>query len=77
MSGVLVKTDPVKDCHGLPVPDGTIVTFTETHGDTTTTVDAPVKAGVASAILPAHGGATVTVASGVAMGNQVRIGGGE
>lgn len=75
--GVLVKTDPVKDCHGLPVPDGTIVTFTESGGNEMTTVDAPVKAGVASATLPAHSGATITVASGVAMGNQIRVGGGE
>ena len=75
-NGVLVKTEPVKDCHGVPVPDGTIVTFTENAGNGLTTVDAPVTAGVASTVLPAKTSAVVSAASGVALGNQIRIGGG-
>lgn len=31
-NGILVRTDPIHDCAGNPVPDGTIVTFTSTDG---------------------------------------------
>jgi hypothetical protein len=70
-----VQTDPVRDCSGNPVPDGTVVTFTKVDSSGKTTVDAPVKRGVAKVDMPASGGATISVASGVAMGNEVRLGG--
>jgi hypothetical protein len=75
---VVVETDPVRDCSGNPVPDGTIVTFTaqESNG-TRHQVDARVKKGIARAELPSMTGGVITVASGVTLGNQVRIGGGE
>jgi hypothetical protein len=65
-------TDPVRDCDGNAVADGTIVTFTETYNGDETTVDVPLKRGVAKVEMPAVRGATITVASGVSLGNQVR-----
>jgi hypothetical protein len=67
-----LETDPVRDCSGNPVPDGTIVTITETYNGIHSTVDVPVKQGIAQTEMPAHAGATISVASGVAMGNQIR-----
>jgi len=67
-----VETDPVRDCDGNAVADGTIVTFTETYNGDETTVDAPLKRGVAKVEMPAVRGATISVASGVSLGNQVR-----
>lgn len=75
--GVVVETDPVRDCAGNPVPDGTIVTFTARDGEDTDTVDAPVKKGIARAQMLAKGPVVVSAASGVVMGNELRIGGGE
>jgi hypothetical protein len=69
---VQLQTDPVRDCSGNAVPDGTIVTFTESYNDTRSTVDVPLKRGVASIEMPAHRGATISVASGVVLGNQIR-----
>lgn len=74
-SGVTVETDPVRDCTGNPVPDGTIVTFTETAGSDRSTIDARIKRGVARADLPGTPGATISVASGVVLGNEIRLGG--
>ena len=74
-TGVVVETDPVRDCTGNPVPDGTIVTFTEFDGHTRSTIDARIKRGVARAELPAEPGATISVASGVVLGNELRVGG--
>jgi hypothetical protein len=71
-----VETDPVRDCSGNAVPDGTIVSFTATDAGGKSTVDAPLKKGVAKAEMPIHGEATVSVASGVAIGNEIKIGGG-
>ncbi len=76
-TGVTVETGPIKDCTGNPVPDGTIVTFTETDGNTRSTVDARIKRGVARAGLPGAPGATISVASGVVIGNEVRVRGGQ
>jgi hypothetical protein len=71
-----VETDPVRDCRGNPLPDGTIVSFTESqNGRPTATVDAPLKHDVAKTELPASPGAVVSVALGVTMGNDFRIGG--
>lgn len=75
--GLVAETDPVRDCSGNPVPDGTIVTFMSNEpGKGRSTVDARIKKGVARAVLPAVPGATISVASGVVLGNEVRWGGG-
>jgi hypothetical protein len=70
-----VQTDPVRDCSGNAVPDGTVVTFSKVDVTGKTTVDAPIKRGVAKVEMPAEGEATISVASGVAIGNELRIGG--
>lgn len=67
-----LKTDPVRDCSGNAVPDGTIVTFTEDYGGTLSTVDVPLKRGIAEVKMPAHVGARITVASGVVLGNEIQ-----
>ena len=72
--GIVVETDPVRDCTGNPVPDGTIVTFTATNGTETDTVDAPIKQGVARAEMMATGPVVISAASGVVMGNELRVG---
>jgi len=75
-SRITLETDPVRDCHGNSLPDGTVVTFTETkNGAPAATVDAPLKHDVARTEMPAYPGAVVSVALGVAMGNEVRVGG--
>jgi len=66
-----LSTDPVKDCSGNAVPDGTVVTFTETYRGAQSTVDVPLKRGIAQVDMPVHEGATISVASGVVMGNQI------
>lgn len=66
-----VKTEPVRDCSGNAVPDGTIVTFTENYDSTQSTVDVPLKHGIAQVEMPAHPGARISVASGVVMGNEI------
>jgi len=73
-SGILVQTEPVHDCSGNPVPDGTIVTFTASEATGKSTVDAPIKQGVARAQISAAGDAVISVASGVVMGNELRVG---
>ncbi|HZZ16752.1 MAG TPA: hypothetical protein VFE08_12395, partial [Candidatus Sulfotelmatobacter sp.] len=72
--GILVQTEPVHDCAGNVVPDGTIVTFSSTEKDGKGTVDAPIKQGIARAQIEATGETVVSVASGVVMGNELRIG---
>jgi hypothetical protein len=68
---IQLTTEPVRDCHGNAVPDGTIVTFTETYSGAQSTIDAPLKHGIAEATMEARAGATFSVASGVVMGNQI------
>lgn len=68
-----LETDPLRDCSGNPVTDGTIVTFTEAWNGGQTTVDAPVKHGIAQAEVPAQNGARLSVATGVVMGNEIRL----
>jgi hypothetical protein len=70
--GILVRTDPIRDCAGNPVPDGTIVTFTSTDSQGKSTVDARIKRGIAQAQLPASNDATISVASGVVVGNEIK-----
>ena len=67
-----LQTAPVRDCSGNAVPDGTVVTFTETYPGGQSTVDVPLKRDIAEVKMPAHNGATFTVASGVVLGNQIR-----
>ena len=75
---ILLETAPVNDCRGNSVPDGTVITFTETSGDgTSATVDVPLKRGVAKTDMPAYRGAAISVATGLVMGNVVRVGDGE
>jgi len=74
---ILVRTDPIHDCAGNPVPDGTIVTFTATDSQGKSTVDARIKQGIAQAQLPAASGATISVASGVVVGNEIQWRGGQ
>ena len=74
---IVVETDPVRDCTGNPVPDGTIVTFTQTEKKGQSTVDSRVKKGIAKAELPALDNATISVAAGVALGNELHVGGGQ
>ncbi len=71
---IALTTEPIRDCNGNPVPDGTVVTFTETFGGEQTTVDVPVKKDIAQAEMPAHDGARITVATGVVLGNEIRWG---
>jgi len=71
-SRVQLVTDPVRDCNGNQVPDGTIVTFTENYGAEQSTADVPLKQGIAQIEMPSRAGATISVASGVVLGNQIR-----
>jgi hypothetical protein len=75
-NGILVQTAPVRDCSGNAVPDGTIVTFTSVDSKGKSTVDARVKKGIATAMLPPADHADISVASGITVGNEIRWGGG-
>jgi hypothetical protein len=76
-STLLVETDPVRDCSGNAVPDGTVVSFTKTDSAGKTTVDVPIKRGVAKVEMPIEGRARITVASGVVTGNELEVSGGQ
>lgn len=67
-----LQTEPVRDCSGNAVPDGTIVTFTEAYNGGQSTVDVPLKRGIAEVKMPAQPGARISVASGVVLGNEIR-----
>ncbi|HTF67319.1 MAG TPA: hypothetical protein VK638_32030 [Edaphobacter sp.] len=69
-----LTTDPLRDCSGNAVPDGTIVTFTQVHDGSQTTVDVPLKRGIAQAELPAYNGSKISAATGVVLGNEIRWG---
>jgi hypothetical protein len=72
---VTLETDPVRDCSGNALPDGTIVSFTEVDKAGKSTVDVPIKKGVARMQLSIHGPAQITVACGVVLGNEVALNG--
>ena len=72
---IIVETDPVRDCTGNPVPDGTIVSFIQTDKQGKSTVDARIKKGIARAELPASDNATISVAAGGVLGNELHVGG--
>ncbi len=72
---VVLQTEPVRDCRGNSVPDGTIVTFTKLDRLGRSTVDAPIKKGVARTEMSFGGAATISVACGVVVGNDIHMGG--
>jgi hypothetical protein len=72
---VQLQTDPLRDCSGNAVPDGTVVTFTEMYDGGQSTVDVPLKRGIAQTELPAHDGAKISAATGVVLGNEIHWGG--
>jgi hypothetical protein len=72
---VVLQTEPVRDCRGNAVSDGTIITFTKVDKLGRSTVDAPIKKGVARTEMSLAGHATISVASGVVVGNDISIGG--
>jgi hypothetical protein len=76
-SGRVVKleTDPIRDCAGNPLPDGTIVSFTKIDDAGRSTVDTPIKKDKASAQFQLSGNARISVACGVALGNELSVGG--
>ena len=76
-NAIVVETDPIKDCSGNAVPDGTIVTFIAVTDKGRSTVDARIKRGTARAELPLAASETISVASGVVTGNELHIGGGQ
>jgi hypothetical protein len=72
-----LETDPVRDCNGNAIPDGTVVSFTKQDTSGKTTVDVPIKRGIATVEMPVSGRARITVASGVVTGNELLVGGGK
>jgi hypothetical protein len=71
---LVVETEPVRDCSGNSLPDGTVVTFTESYEGSASTVDVPLKHGIAQTDMPAYSGAKISVATGVFIGNEIRWG---
>jgi hypothetical protein len=72
---VTLKTDPVRDCGGNALPDGTIVSFTVLDSAGKSTVDAPIKKGIAETRFSIAGPARISVACGVVLGNEVSLNG--
>ena len=72
---VSVETDPVRDCQGNPLPDGTIVSFSKTDTAGRSTVDVPIKKGVARTRFSLQGPARIGIACGVVLGKEIAIGG--
>jgi hypothetical protein len=72
---VTLETDPIRDCSGNPLPDGTVVSFTMTDNTGKTTVDTPIKKGIARTQFSIRGPAQISVACGVALGNELALSG--
>jgi hypothetical protein len=70
-----LETDPVRDCSGNALPDGTIVSFTKSDRDGRSTVDVPIKKSIAKAQFSIAGPAQISVACGVVLGNEVALNG--
>lgn len=70
-----LETDPVRDCSGNALPDGTVVSFTKVDQAGKSTVDTPLKKGVARTQFSVHGPAHISVACGVVLGNEVSFNG--
>lgn len=73
---VTLQTDPIKDCAGNPLPDGTVVSFTKIDSAGKSTVDTPIKKDRATARFEVSGPARISVACGVVSGNELSVGGG-
>jgi hypothetical protein len=73
---VTLETDPVRDCSGNALPDGTVVSFTKIDKAGKSTVDTPIKKGIARVQFSVHGRAQISVACGVTLGNEVSLNGG-
>jgi hypothetical protein len=74
-NAVTLETDPVRDCSGNALPDGTVVSFTKVDRQGKSTVDTPIKKGVARVEFSLHGPAQIGVACGVVLGNEVALNG--
>jgi len=74
-NSVSLETDPVRDCSGNALPDGTVVSFTKIDGEGKSTVDTPIKKGIAKVQFSLHGHAQISVACGVVLGNEVQLNG--
>jgi hypothetical protein len=72
---VTLETDPVRDCSGNALPDGTVVSFTKIDKAGKSTVDTPIKKGIARVQFSVHGRAQIGVACGVVLGNEVAVNG--
>jgi hypothetical protein len=72
---VTLETDPVRDCSGNALPDGTVVSFTKVDRAGKSTVDTPIKKGIARIQLSVHGRALISVACGVVEGNEIALNG--
>lgn len=70
---VTIETDPVRDCSGNPLPDGTIVSFTKVDDAGRSTVDVPIKKDVARTQFKLSGPARVSIACGVVLGNELDV----
>lgn len=71
--GIDIETEPVRDCAGNPVSDGTIITFTGSNPAGKISIDSPIKGGVARARMTLEEPLVISAACGIAMGNQLRI----
>jgi hypothetical protein len=74
-NSVSLETDPVRDCSGNALPDGTVVSFTKIDSEGKSTVDTPIKKGIAQVKFSLHGRAQISVACGVVLGNEVELNG--
>jgi hypothetical protein len=70
---VTLETDPVRDCSGNALPDGTVVSFTKIDEAGKSTVDTPIRKGVARTQFSVNGSAQISVACGVMLGNEVAV----
>lgn len=68
---VTLETDPVRDCSGNALPDGTVVSFTKIDQGGKSTVDTPIKKSVARMQFRVRGPAQISVACGVVLGNEI------
>src|SRR4051794_18632201 len=57
---IQLQTDPVRDCSGTAVPDGTVGTFTESYPGGQSTVDVPRQRGVTQVKMPGPPGARLS-----------------
>jgi hypothetical protein len=69
----IIETEPIRDCSGNALPDGTIVSFTKIDGSGKSTVDTPIKKGIAQTQFNVAGPARISVACGVVLGNEILL----